>query len=127
MKENYILGRGEIHVDGRYIGNSPSFHFLPSKPDKIIRIGFATDVISEENLTLYFKAQSGELPVSIVYKADNPIGRNINFIFPNVKLGAGKYEFKGDTWQKINFIGEVHLDGDRFFDFTMPVTHQFKG
>lgn len=116
--EDFILGRGKVLINGRHVGNTPKFGFLGTQDDGIVRIMFATDNISAENLMRYFDALVGGIPGQRVeYEPANPQGRQIGFVFPNVKILAGPWQFKDDDWQQLGFLGEVEGLNGRLFDY----------
>ncbi|MFC3724434.1 hypothetical protein [Neoaquamicrobium sediminum] len=105
-ENNYTIGRGEVWIDGRCIGNTDllQFGFKYSR----YRILMICQNISMENLQMFF---GGERKVDFKFVPKNPVGKQFTFEIDQVRLTPAKYDVKGDAWQGLAFELSVSSRG----------------
>ena len=94
---NFILGKGMLHLDGRYVGET-------SKVDIVRKLyGFELHValsdISDANLCLLTHSRREVFAAN--FEAHNPVGENVDFNFPAVQIIGGELPLKDPEWMLI--------------------------
>ena len=77
----------------------------------------ATYDIEGSTRTIYL-GKGDQVRGSLRYIADNTAGENNDYYWSKVELSPdGDYEFKGDSWNEMQFSGEVLKNGDLFKEY----------
>lgn len=119
---DYVMGRGKIEVDGRYVGITREASFWPGGvSDKLLFI-FAMESITAENHELFFSPVP-ERSATIVYRAQNPVGRQIDYHLEGV-LRRRRFDLKSEGWQAMVMelgVRSVRI-AEQTGDFTLSVS-----
>jgi len=99
----YILGRGKVEVDGRYIGNTPYAGFAFMRGKYFFRFG--TEYITPENILMFFRIDRANRTM-INYIPANPFGPQIGFQIIGF-LRAREFDLKSENWQTLDFEMEI--------------------
>ncbi len=104
---SWLLSRGEIYINERYVGNSPKMQIVYKSALRAYRIYFTTENINLENIELFF---GGKQRVDFQYKSFNPVGKQFDFQVTG-ELMPTDFPFKGsdgNDWQSLNFMLTFH-------------------
>ncbi|MEN3144634.1 hypothetical protein ABDF71_21830 [Ochrobactrum sp. WV_118_8] len=114
-----VLGRGEVSIDGRYIGNTPKFDLRMSKAGKL-RVEFDCDDISQENIQMFFTCDAGR----VSFKARNVVGPNIDISIPRVEFKRQWSLKTADNWMALRFTGKAVAVNGTLLEYTYPTIFQ---
>lgn len=103
-------GAGNVYVLGIDYDLEADFGLLTPKAEGSIPDGSDITVKYGVRASIRERVISGNQQVEgiLMYQANNPKGKNINYYFPYVRIAPdGDYELKGDTWQQIPLSVEI--------------------
>ncbi len=96
LTENFTIGRGKVHVNNRYVGNTARAEVVDCG---VLAFEFDCEDISPENLAMFF----GPVDLAnIEYVAKNPHGANIDLEMTG-NLYPVRWPMKGEQWTFLSF------------------------
>ena len=96
--ENYVIGRGKIYIDNRYIGSTSEVTWINDSEG--LRLRVVCSLFSKENFKEFLK---GSKTRKVRYESMNIVGRSTDFELTSKETIFDPVEFKADDWIKIVF------------------------